>query len=196
MRALKARSHGEYMIEEGVDCAQQLFRYADPLFVTVEAAENLAKQGMIRPEAMATLMESKWYGVLLTTRTLLAHAVLEAGHSSLIVDTIAGNIRALLRLVNVDIAEKFVGLRANETAWYKPIQQGKSWLPMKSLDLTVRELSSTTHSDLSEEFTALQDADEDVRRISNRFGHAVYVLVATRDNLWKREARQYAVLTT
>ena len=184
------------MVGVNADCAQQLFRYADPLFVTVEAAENLAKQGMISAEAMAMLMESKWYGVLLTTRTLLAHAVLEAEHSSLIVDTIAGNIRALLRLVNVDIAEKFGGLRANETAWYKQTQQGKFWLPMKSLDLTVRELISTTHSDLSEEFTALQEADEDVRRVLNRFGHAVYRLVATRDNLWRREARQYAVLTT
>lgn len=175
---------------------QQLFRYADPLFVTVESAENLAKQRVISPEAMAILLESKWYGVLLTTRTLLAHAVLDSRQNGLILETIAGNLRALLRLVKVDIAEKFVELGANETAWFKPAQQGELWLPMRPLDLTLRELSSTTYCDLSEEFTALQSADEDIRRISDRFGHAVYILVATRDNLWRREARQYAVLTT
>jgi len=199
---------------------QHLFRYADPFFVTVETVENNRRQGLINEDTMRLLEGHVWWQTLLTTRTLLAHAVL-APDNSTFVPTLASNIRLLLRLVHVDIADKeaFESLRPNEpNAWFKAPDTdagGRWWLSLrhqsgiskgftKETSEILKELQYATFKTVCDEFNCLKQQVEasdttmtnNIRGIINIFGHAVYRLVATRDNAWKVAAQEYAVLRT
>jgi hypothetical protein len=197
---------------------QHLFRYADPIFVTVETVENNRRQGLVDEDTMRMLEGHVWWQTLLTTRTLLAHAVL-APDNSTFVPTLASNIRLLLRLVYVDIADKeaFESLRPNEpNAWYKSPDAdacGRWWLSLRHQSGTSKGLARTpgeilkglqyaTFKTVSDELNGLKlqvgasdtTMSNGIRGIINLFGHAVYRLVATRDNAWKVTAHEYSVL--
>ena len=96
---------------------QWIFRYADPLMVAVEIVEQLDM-----PDAARDIVNSSiWWNVLLTTRMLVAHATMLVDAHDQMCSTIATNLRALLRLMNVDIStkESFASTKASNTVWYK-----------------------------------------------------------------------------
>jgi hypothetical protein len=185
---------------------QHIFRYADPLYVTAETINNYHKEGLVSDQTIQKLKNAIWWQTLLTTRTLLAHAV-SSTDSSTFVPTIASNIRAHLRLVNIEIADKeaFESLRSHEPkAWYKPTKEDGKWYldlhhaegwqkgTLKDTDDIVKELRSASYAVMEAEFHAMKmGEDDDVKRVIRKFGHSAYVLVATRDNLWKQSANEY-----
>ena len=176
---------------------QKIFRYADPLMVAVETIEQLDV-----PDNVRDLLRSMvWWNVLLTTRILVAHATMLVDAHEQMCSTVATNLRALLRLVNVDIStkESFASTKASNTVWYKAKEGKKLWLPLKKGSSAILEqLSSSTYQDIQSEFDDMvnqaddEDAQFNLRRVQQVFGHAVYQLVATRDNDWQRLAAKYA----
>ena len=176
---------------------QKIFRYADPLMVAVETVEQLGI-----PDAARDIVNSSlWWNVLLTTRILVAHATMLVDAHDQMCSTVATNFRALLRLVNVDIAtkESFASTQASNTVWYKVKEGKKLWLPLKKGSAAILgQLTSSTYQDIQSEFDDMvnQASDEDVQfnlhRVQQVFGHAVFQLVATRDNDWKKLAAKYA----
>ena len=176
---------------------QKIFRYAAPLLVAVESIDQLN----VPDKARDILQASLWWNLLLTTRVLIAHATILVDANPRMCSTIGTNLGALLRLVCVDIATKdaFETTRSSNTVWYKMKQGKRLWLPFKrGVDAVLDDLTSSSFEVVQADFTGMMDRAEDeetrfdLQRIQQLFGYAVYQLVATSDNEWRRLAAQYS----
>ena len=165
---------------------RKLFRYADPLFVVWEMDRNLrcedASCGLDRRGGIGN---SKWWRVLHLTRNLLAHAVLLGeGEQTVLLNTIAENLRALHLLCDIDLADKsaFQGVNSDNATYYS-----ESWIPLGGdLDELAKKFEKVKITEMRTEF------DNDFKTsptVPEWFVTAVRHLSASRDVPWQKKLK-------
>lgn len=177
---------------------QAVFRYASPVLVAAESIQRLE----LSKEARTILFGTAWWSLLVSTRILLAHASMAMDTQRMRV-TIALNLRALLRLVGIDISEKeaLVSLATTDTVWYRDAHadNGNVWLSFrKGEDVILQELKKGEFEDIKSSFDGMLEltTDEATKKhlchARTVFGHAVYKLVATSWTTWAKNAKEFS----
>lgn len=189
------------------DLLQTLWGYSSPVVLTPETVMQHGVSG----EAQQLLCGTSWWSLLLTTRVLLAHASLESSTDQQLLSLIATNLRALLRLVGVELSDKgkLSSLAANDAIWFRRAQitpkhkYGFVFCPLKRGTAAIMaSLETSSYAVLAHEYDQLvtgvgiRDASTkaQVRWVCHVFGHITFHQVATRYTPWQTFANRFAAL--
>ncbi|KAI9135829.1 hypothetical protein BKA69DRAFT_1129745 [Paraphysoderma sedebokerense] len=171
---------------------KHLFRYADPIFLICETVNQLQHEKRLTTEMTNNLNNKIWWKTVLTTRVMLAH--LTIAPDEIIYETIAGNVRNILRLFEVELSDKVAFETVNtKDVHYKQIAAGEKtvWLPLRQGGAAIiPTLTQSSFAEMQAEFD-----DQETAPIKNIFGHIVYRTVASREPRWKRSMTNYANLS-
>ena len=161
----------------------------------VETRDQLKYDGGITDDDVKLLEQTPWWLALLTTRVLLAHTInINNRHSML--SPLISNIRNLLRVVGIDIADKvqYGQVSCNDIVVYKPLlPNGKFWLSLKAnRDDPLKDLETVSYIEMEAELTDVRQNNPSIQAIFDLFGQAVHELVSTRDSGWVVVTKQFA----
>ena len=179
-------------------CVQKVDKLAFAIFVAQSSIENEVKANHWPSEQAAELRASLWWQVMETTRHLLGHPSL--GDSKLLLETILGNLGALLKMARVDLStQKTQWEFLNELSiYYKPPDdRGVVWLSQKEPAKLMAELIPCSYDALFASFEApisnTGPHKHALMRCRSMFGHAVYRLRAT-SKAFQEAAHEFKVL--
>ena len=203
-------THRIGMVPADTDLLQTLWGYSSPIVLT---PETVIQHG-ISKDARQVLCNTIWWSLLLTTRILLAHASLESSTDQQLLSLIATNLRALLRLGGVELADKgkLSSLAANNAIWFRRAQivpkhkYGFVYCPLKrGVGAIMASLETSSYAVLAEEYEQMLSGvgvgasaavKDQVHWVCHVFGHITFHQVATRYTPWQTSSNRFASLLT
>ena len=177
---------------------QDVFRFCAAIFFAYEAVDITKPSN----KTLSFLQECRWWNCLETTRYLIGHMLFKLEPGALA--AIAKNMCCLYALVGIrldDPSQRYRGSFINTASPRFMLRGSKArkpsniWVPPSKPYM--ESLSYASESEISASFATPAPnhaVAEDLRRIKNTFGQAVYQLVATNKTEWRSSNKQYIKL--
>ena len=177
---------------------QKVFQLAAPVLI---AWSVIVESELTSEDARRVLYGKLWWQVLETTRHMLAHPHLTEEHAlqDAILETIMGNLRALMLVARIDLTSqhKWKWLGDDVLVSMKPpTVDHRIWVDRLPTVL-LSSLQHPSYQELLTDFDTVCGSAEEaslLKRCRHLFGHFAYTLKARDDDNWKLAAAEFRLM--